>query len=257
MIDLHSHVLPGLDDGPGDMAGSLSLARAAVDAGTRVLAATPHIGHRYDVPPSELAAHLAALREALDADGVPLEVVAGGEVAAGMAADLTPGELEQIALGGGSCILLECPFSESGGLMPGLAAHLRGDGFRVLLAHPERSPEFLREPALLAALIDDGAFVQITAGSLRGDFGRMVRRFALALLGDRLVHVVASDAHDAYHRSPELASIVALVARETGMPVGTTQFLTDEAPRALLDDDPVPRFPTGQRHRRRGLLRRR
>jgi len=257
VIDLHTHVLPGLDDGPEHMAGSLALARAAVAAGTQVMAATPHVGLRYPVAPRELAVRLEALRDALDRERIPLTVVAGGELAAGVAADVTEDDLRAIGLGGGSCILLECPYARSGGLMPAVVGHLRQGGFRVLLGHPERSPELLRDPALLAGLVDAGAYVQVTAASLRGDFGRSVRRYALALLDEGLVHVVASDAHDAVGRPPELVPIVRDVVRRAGLPAATARFLTEDAPRALLDDAPLPPQPAHAPRRRRGWPRRR
>ena len=240
MIDLHSHVLPGIDDGPPDMAGSLALARAAVAAGTSVMAATPHIGLQYPVLADELPERVAELRRALAAARIPLEVVVGGELATSRAANISDQELDTIALGGGSCVLLECPFTRVGGLMATLVARLRERGFRVLLGHPERSPEFWRDTATLAALVRAGAFVQVTAGSLRGDFGRPVRRYALALLGSGLVHVVASDAHDAVSRSPAVLSVVRDAVRGRESPEAVTRFVTEEAPRALLDDAPLP-----------------
>jgi protein-tyrosine phosphatase len=247
VIDLHSHVLPGIDDGPPDVPGSLELARAAVAAGTRVMAATPHVGAMFPVVPEELPGRVAALRDTLEVAAVPLEVVQGGELAASAAADLSLPQLDAITLGGGSCILLECPVVIAGDVMPALVAHLHESGFRVLLAHPERSPEYLRRPERLVALVESGAYVQITAGSLRGQFGRTVRRYSLELLEAGLVHVVASDAHDAYRRSPELRDVV----RDAGLAASSSRVLTEDGPRALLDDSPVPRLPGRTRRRPR------
>jgi protein-tyrosine phosphatase len=217
------------------------------------MAATPHVGLRYPVVPSELPARVAALRGAIAGAGIPLDVRVGGELAPAVAADLSEEDLLAIALGGGSCVLLECPFVPSGGLMPALVAHLHRGGFRVLLAHPERSPEFLRDPARLMALVDAGAYVQVTAGSLRGDFGRTVRRYALALLDEGLAHVAASDAHDAAARSPELVGVVGDAVRRARLAPATTSFLTEEAPRALLEDAPLsaPPLRRGRRPWRR------
>jgi protein-tyrosine phosphatase len=247
VIDLHSHVLPGIDDGPPDLAGSLALARAAVSAGTQVIAATPHIGPDHGVLVAELPARLAALREQLDRAGIALDVIAGGELAASHAADASAEELQAITLGDSTCVLLECPFVHGGGLMPAVFAHLRRRGHVVLLAHPERSPTFLKDPQELGRLVDAGAYVQITAASLSGDFGRTAQRYAVALLENRLVHVVASDAHDAEHRPPEILSIM----RENRVPAPITRYLTEDAPRALLADAPVPPFPEPERRARR------
>lgn len=249
MIDLHSHVLPGIDDGPPDLEGSLALARAAVAAGTHVMAATPHIGLHYDVAPHELPERVRELRRELAGAGVPLELVVGGELATSRAAHASEGELRAIALGGRSCVLLECPFARVHGVMSGFTTQLQRKGFRVLLAHPERSPEFLSDPPSLGTLLDAGNFMQITAGSLRGDFGKPVRRFSLAMLEQGLVHVVASDAHDAVKRPPDVLSIVRDAVWELALPAATTGFLTEDAPRALLEDEPLP--PRPQRRRRR------
>ena len=239
VIDLHSHVLPGLDDGPADMHGSIALARAAVAAGTRLMAATPHVGLRYHVVPSELAGRVAELTEALADARIPLEVVTGGELAPTLAAHIRDDELQAIALGGSSCVLLECPFKKAQP-MSRLVARLQRRGFRVLLAHPERSPEFLRDPLELAAVVEDGAYVQITAASLRGYFGRTVRRYSIDLLEAGLVHVVASDAHDVLDRGPSVREIVQSAARRHGLSPALTEYVTETAPRALLEDAAPP-----------------
>jgi protein-tyrosine phosphatase len=254
VIDLHSHALHGIDDGPDDLAGSLALARAAVAAGTTVIAATPHIGLRYEVVVGELAARVAALRDALAVARIPIDVVVGGELAPSRAADISDEELAGIALGGGSCVLLECPFTRVGGLMSALVAHLQRRGFRVLLGHPERSPEFLTDPAKLVELVRAGAFVQVTAASLRGDFGRPARRYAFSLLDAGLVHAVASDAHDAVDRSPAVLPLVRDAVTRGQLSEAVARLVTEDAPRALLDDAPVPPPPAGRR--RRQLLRR-
>jgi protein-tyrosine phosphatase len=243
MIDLHAHLLPGIDDGPPDLQGALALAAAAAGGGTRVMAATPHIGFQHGVAPGELAGRVAVLREALVREGIALEAVTGGELAPDRALDLTDDELRAIALGGSRCILLECPFTRAGDLMSRLVAHLQMKGFRVLLGHPERSPAFLADLDALAELVRRGAFVQLTAGSLRGDFGRTVQRGAHGMLERRLVHVVASDAHAATGRSPSL---------EARLAPDQLALLCEAAPRALLADAdmPAPLVTTRRRKRR-------
>jgi protein-tyrosine phosphatase len=255
MVDLHSHVLPGVDDGPSRLVGSLALARAAVAAGTHVMAATPHIGLRYPIVPAELPARVAGLNAQLRRESIPLELVVGGELAPTRVADLDDAELRAIALGEGSCVLLECPFTRAGGLMSASVSHLQHRGFRVLLAHPERSPEFLHEPGALSALVRAGVVVQVTASSLRGDFGRTVRRFALEMLEAGLVHVIASDAHDATLRSPAVLPIVRDVVRRHRLAAGMTAYVTEDVPRALLADAPIPAPPAHGRKPLRSRIR--
>jgi protein-tyrosine phosphatase len=239
VIDLHAHLLPGIDDGPPDMAGALALATAAVEAGTRVMAATPHVGLQFPVEPGELSGRVAELSAELERAGIALEVIAGGEIAPTRAHDLTDDELRQVALGGSHCLLLECPFTPAGDLMPRLVASLQQRGFRILLAHPERSPDLARRPDRVEALVAQGAFVQVTAGSFDGVFGRPVRRAALELLDRGLIHVVASDAHDAQARPPTVRAFL----EATGVYDEHIDWLTGDAPRALLDDVEVPISP--------------
>ena len=241
MIDLHAHLLPGVDDGPPDLPGTLALASAAVAGGTRVMAATPHIGFQHGVSPGELADRVAAVREALAREGIALEAVTGGELAPDRTLDLSDDELRAVALGDSRCILLECPFTRAGDLMARLVAHLQMKGYRVLLGHPERSPTFLADLDELAELVRRGAFAQLTAGSLRGDFGRTVQRGARGMLERGLAHVVASDAHAATGRSPSL---------DAGLTPAHATLLCETAPRALLADADVPAPPVAARRRR-------
>ena len=111
MIDLHAHILPGVDDGPASLEEAVELARAAVDAGTRVLAATSHVSHMFATDPRVFPARLAEVREALRDAGVGLEVVPGGELAPSRVADLDDEALRELSLGGGPYLLVECPFS--------------------------------------------------------------------------------------------------------------------------------------------------
>jgi protein-tyrosine phosphatase len=256
MIDLHAHLLPGIDDGPPDLPAALALAASAVLNGTRVMAATPHISFAYDVAPAELAAQVQQLRDALAADEIPLEVVQGGELAPDRALDLSTADLAAIALGGSRCVLLECPFTRAGDLMPRHVAHLQAKGFRVLLAHPERSPSFLDDPGALAALVERGAYAQLTAGSLSGVFGGAARRASRSFLERGLVQVVASDAHAAHgSRSPALRAPVTGTLAEWRQDEELATWLCDEAPRALLADAELPPRPRWRPVRRR--LRRR
>ena len=146
MIDLHSHILPGLDDGPATMDGSLELARAAVEAGTRTILATPHINDDASIEPARIAAGLEELRAALAAAELPLEVLPGGEIAIWRLLDLDDDTLRRLALGGGPYLLVESPFSPMVGDFEPMVLDLHRRGHRVLLAHPERCPAFQKSP---------------------------------------------------------------------------------------------------------------
>jgi protein-tyrosine phosphatase len=233
MIDLHAHILPGLDDGPGSLDEAVEMATVAVAAGTRALATTCHINQLFGLGPGQLAAARQALAERLEQERVELELLPGGEVAPDRLPDLDDETLRGLTLGGGPYVLLECPFTRVDGEMEALVADLQERGFGVLLAHPERSPTFIADPARLAALVERGALAQVTTGSLAGHFGDVPRRAAAAMLRDGLVHVLASDAHSAVHRPPDL--------RRTGeLDEAQHEWLTRAVPAAIVAGRPLP-----------------
>jgi protein-tyrosine phosphatase len=251
MIDLHAHVLPGIDDGPPDLTAALALAATAAAAGTEVMAATPHIGHQYRVEPLELPARVHELNAELERAGIALAVCTGGELAPSRAPDLDDSALSAITIGPSDFLLLECPFTDAGELIGNLMAHLQGRGFRILLGHPERSPAFLRAPDRLARLIERGAYVQITASALLGGFGRTVRKGAWTMVERGLVHVIASDAHDAVRRPP----LVEDALLRAGLSAPLVEHFTATSPAALLDGAELPIAP--RRAARRGFRLRR
>jgi protein-tyrosine phosphatase len=251
MVDLHCHLLPGVDDGPATMEAALDLARAQVAAGVRYVAVTPHVDWDYGNRAPQMEAGLAALRTAIADAGIPLEVGPGGEVAVTVAAELSDDDLAALRLGGGPWVLLEAPLSPSAVGFERIVQHVQMRGHRVLLAHPERSPAVQRDPDVLDMLVRGGALVQLTAGSFDGQFGRTVQRFTHELVGRRLVHVVSSDAHDAERRPPGLREPLERAGLGDLAP-----WLTDTVPSAIVAGDPIPRppapFPEPKRRRRFG-----
>ena len=209
MIDLHTHVLPGLDDGPETLEGSLAIARAAFAAGTRTLVATPHINRAYDIDPPRVAEAAQLLRKELAREGVELELLTGGEISTDVCRDSVPRSSNALRLGKGPYLLIEAPLTSGAWQLTEIVERLRGDGYGVLLAHPERCRGFHRDPALLRGLVARGALCSITAGALSGQFGRTVNRFALELLREGLVHDVASDTHDVHRRPPDVRTPLA------------------------------------------------
>jgi protein-tyrosine phosphatase len=238
MIDLHCHVLPGIDDGPQTLEGSLALARAAAAAGTRTLVATPHVSGRYPNDAATIARLVEAVRERLAVDGVELELLPGAEIALTRLPDIDSEELSRLELGGGGWLLIECPFTPAiGGLEEILLRLLRG-GRRVVLAHPERCPSFQRDPQMLARLVASGIVTSITAGSLVGQFGEGARDFALELVRWDLVHNVTSDAHDPVRRPP---SVLAELERVGMGPLA--DWLTCAVPAAIVRGEELPPRP--------------
>lgn len=251
MIDLHNHILPGLDDGPATLEEALAVARGAVAAGVRTIVATPHIDHVYDVQPEAIPAAVASLSSVLAAEGIELELKAGGEVALSRLNDLDADDRLAAQLGDGPFLMLESPYAATELDFDTHAYRLRMHGQDLLLAHPERSPLFQREPERLARLVDAGVLCSISAGSIVGDFGRRVRAFAIKLLGDGLVHNVSSDAHDDRRRPPDIRSRLERAERTLPGVAAQADWLTDGVPAAILAGAALPPRPALTLRRRR------
>jgi protein-tyrosine phosphatase len=240
VIDLHIHVLPGLDDGPPTLDAALAMARAAVEAGCTAVAATPHVDRRWSLSVDAIEAARGTLVDALRDEGVPLEVAAGGEIALDRLVDLDAGELARLALGGTKTLLVECPLSPTAGDFTWPVRRLLEDGWGVLLAHPERSPAFQRDAGLLERLVDEGARAQVTAGAITGSYGSLPREAALAMLDANLVHVISSDAHDAGPRGPDVVEARRALEEMRPEVAPRWAWLTRVTPQAILAGMPVP-----------------
>ncbi len=242
MIDLHCHLLPGIDDGPRSVADAVALAKAAAADGIKVVAATPHF--RADHPgvqPVELAERCDAMQVEIDAAGISLQVVPGAETDLVAGADATDDELRLATYGQrGNDLLLETPY---GPLTPGfeliLFDRFISRGLRVLLAHPERNPTFQEDPTRLSALVRRGVLLQVTAGSLLGSRRSRTRRLARALINEGVAHILASDAHSGQGRA-RLSLGVSEASRLDRM---RAQWMVTDAPTAILAGDALPPVP--------------
>ncbi len=245
VIDLHSHVLPGIDDGAENVRQSVALARAAVADGTTTLAATPHV--RADHPgvrPPELPDRCRALNESLGQAGVPVEVVSGGEVDLDWAGGASEEALRLVSYGQrGSDLLVETPYAALSPEFEERLFRLSSLGFRILLAHPERNSTLQEEPDRVAELVRRGVLIQLTARTLvPGEGSSRARGLATDLLREGLAHVLASDAHSAGPPAPPDISRGVAVAEEA---VGArARWMVTDAPAAILEGEPLPRPPS-------------
>jgi protein-tyrosine phosphatase len=257
VIDLHCHMLPGIDDGPGTLEESVEFARSMSEQGIRTVVATPHV--RPDHPgvvPLELAERCDALRARLGAAGIELELLPGGELDLATGLEMGPEELRLVSLGQrGQILLVETPYAPLVTMFEEALDRLRYAGFELLLAHPERNPTFQRNPERLTALVRRGILVQVTASSLtRRPRESSSARLAHQLVGDGLAHVIASDAHGVGHITRDsLADGVAAARTRVG---ALADWMATDAPAAILAGQ-VPSPPAARSTRRgwRRLLR--
>lgn len=260
MIDLHSHILYDLDDGPLTLAESLAMAELATGDGTRVIAATPHgpgsiACRQYD--PSQIRARIDQLNSALTAERIPLEVVAGTEIcyAADIVDRLKRDEL--LAYQNSRAILLELPHNSLPPTLENALFNLQIAGYRVVLAHPERIVEVQHDPNLLLPLIERGVLMQVTAAALLGEQGERMRMTAETLVTHGMAHILASDTHGVPpRRSPRLRAACERAAALIGQAAAAALVTT--TPAAILHDQPLklaaPR-PIAQHHGRLRRLR--
>lgn len=254
MIDLHSHLLPGIDDGPASLEDSVRMARAAWEVGMRAMVCTPHMLPAYPTEPADMQAGLARLRSALEDAGVPLEIHPGAEISLPWLERMGDADLALSSIAGQGWLLLEMPFTGWPLRLPDQLRDLEMRGYRAILAHPERAEAIQRRPDRLRDLIGRGALVQLTAGSFLGEHGAAARRTAAILLGGGAAHFLASDAHSAGPwRPPGLDAGLRAAADTIDVEPQALAWMVDEGPAAVVAGDPV-RPPTLVGGRRRVRL---
>jgi protein-tyrosine phosphatase len=234
--DLHFHLLPGVDDGPADMAASLDLARAAVAEGTGTVVATPHIRADIGITDAvEIHARVLELRSALEQARIPLDVRCGGELCHDTIGGMRQSELELLAQGpsGARWVLVETPFHGIADDFHAATAELRERGFGVLMAHPERSADASLDAAAgLRGELAAGALAQLNALSLTGSHGEEACSAAWELIAEGLITVVASDAHGPTR--PPALELARRTLLEVGISRGVAHALIGSTPHRLL-----------------------
>lgn len=230
-VDLHFHLLPGVDDGPRALEESLALARAAVEDGTATVVTTPHVRADFVTDVAQLPDRVGELRDALAAEGIALRVELGGELGHRMVGRLSQSDLETIALGppGGRWLLLESPLAGFDDDFRDAAEELRERGFGIVLAHPERTPN---GAATLREELARGTLLQVNAASLLGVNGAAAEEAARRLVTSGAAAVLASDAHGP-RRMPMLTRGIE-AARLAGVPRIRAAGLAASTPVRLL-----------------------
>jgi protein-tyrosine phosphatase len=252
VIDLHSHILPGLDDGAATIEDALAIVRAAAADGVRVLAATPHVRADFPTTVEQMRDAVDEVRREVARAGLPVEIVRGGEIALGRLRESSVETLIGFGLGGNpEFLLVEFPYEGWPLDLAERLSALLAAGVRPVLAHPERNPDVQAAPGRLAQLVAEGALVQLTASSLSGAHAGAAGRTAKSLLDQGLAHLVATDIHRASGRRSGMSD-----ARRAIHDASLARWLTEEVPRAIVEGHDLPERPArGRRHL--PLLRRR
>jgi protein-tyrosine phosphatase len=235
-VDLHFHLLPGVDDGPADMDASLDLARRAVADGIGTIVATPHVRPDLGLTDAvEIHARVLELRSALTAAGLSLDVRCGGELGHEMVSRMRRSELDLLAQGPPErrWVLVETPFHGIGEDFHAATDELRDRGYGVLIAHPERSADACLDAACgLRRELAAGSLAQLNAQSLTGQHGDDACSAAWELIADGLIEVIASDAHGPTR--PPAMGLARRTLLEVGVSPRVAEGLTSSSPHRLL-----------------------
>lgn len=197
MIDIHTHILPGIDDGAVDWDNSIAMARAAAAEGITGIIATPHHANgRYDNPKPVVDSLVQELQTRLSDERIPLTIYTGQEIRVytGLLEGIEAKEL--LPLAGSSYVLLEMPTSSIPERMSEWIYELNLLGVKPIIAHPERNSEVLQHPDRFQRLVEEGAYGQVTTHSLLGAFGKKIESFSWKMCSEGMIHVVSSDAHN-------------------------------------------------------------
>lgn len=238
MIDLHCHLLPGIDDGSPDLETSVAMARMAVADGITDIACTPHVTPGvYDNEASDIRARIYRLGRHLRDSGVELNLWMGGDV------HVDPGLVGKLAnglvptLGDSRYLLLEPPHHVVPPRLPELVSELVVAGYVPIITHPERLTWIEAHYPLFVSMIEKGALVQLTAGSILGRFGGQAKRMAERMLDEGRVDIIATDAHNTTGRPPILSEAREAVAQRLGEAEATAQVI--DRPRSILRNEPL------------------
>jgi protein-tyrosine phosphatase len=239
MIDLHNHILPGLDDGSRGWHDSLEMARAALDDGITDVVCTPHwVPCEYENESARILDRMAELQRLLKEKKLPLRVYPGAELRVDpcLPAMLRDGKILTIN-NNRRYALIELPMQVMPMGMPMFFFELGACGVVPVIAHPERYPWVIADPSVVYQWVNDGFLIQLTAASLLGHFGRTLEKLSRDLLEHNLVHLIATDSHGLKLRSPKLSRARQAAAGIVGEEASWE--LVRDNPRAVIDGKPL------------------
>lgn len=241
MIDIHTHTLPQIDDGPDTWEESLDILRKGVEDGIKGVVCTPHVLDRLDKSVAkEFTQKFKELEKMVINEKLQISLWLGSEIHchAMMNTDSKVATLN----GNGKYLLMELPFGEIPVNMDEKFFHLSLEGVTTILAHPERNAVILRKPQVAYEFVQRGVLIQLNAGSVTGDFGKQVKQVAFEMLNHQMVHFIASDCHSAQGRSMRLSRAYKVVAQRWGRETAERLFETNPH-KAVIGEELSPSMP--------------
>ncbi|QNK48163.1 tyrosine protein phosphatase [Brevibacterium sp. PAMC23299] len=219
MIDIHCHIIPGVDDGSADMEESLNMAKNAVEAGITHIFATPHhLNEKFVNVKIDIIEGVVSLNKSLQQNNIPLTIRCGQEVR--IHRDIfTSLEKEEILTldDKGTYLLLELPSGKVPTYTKEVIYELLLKGITPIIVHPERNKELIENPKLLFELVQEGALTQVTSGSIIGNFGKSIQSFSKKIIEHNLAHFIATDAHNIGTRGFSLQQAYETITKAYGI----------------------------------------
>ena len=235
MIDLHCHMLHGLDDGPETVAESMQMARDFVQSGYSTVVATPHMvpGTTWMPPIDGIKTKVADLNRTIEDEGLKLKIVSGMEIALDPQVPDLLDDDRLLPLGRSSCLLIEPSFQQLPAGWEQVIFSIQAKGYSILLAHVERCGQLATHPELIDKLRQSGVYMQVNWGSFLGQYGRTVARTARFLAGKGHIHCLASDSHHTgAHNPAKMQAVTTKLSKMIGQE--NLQRITVENPRRVL-----------------------
>lgn len=233
MIDIHCHILPGIDDGAPHEQASLDMALQAVNEGITGIIATPHHSGKYENPKASIMNYVSILNEVLNKEDIPLEIYPGQEprISGELIENYEKGEVLTLN-NRNQYLLVELPFDHVPRYTGQLLYDIQVKGITPIIVHPERNREIQESPDWLYKFVKDGALTQVTASSITGHFGKHTKKFTLNLIDHNLTHFVASDAHNLTSRNFRMREAFEEITNEFGR---ETRYLFHENAELLIE----------------------
>jgi protein-tyrosine phosphatase len=233
MIDLHCHILPGIDDGAQSLSDSINMARKAVEQGIHTIVATPHhMNNKFENPKHSIIESVEKLNTILIEEKIQLKVLPGQEVRihGEMLEGYKAGEI--LPVNHTPYVLVEFSSNHVPRYTEKLFYDLQMNGLIPVIVHPERNQEIIERSDILYQLVKKGALTQVTAASISGDFGKKIKNFSLQLIEANLTHFIASDAHNTTKRTFKMREAFDVIEKKYGIDM---VYYFDENAALLID----------------------
>ncbi|MEB6548875.1 tyrosine protein phosphatase [Heyndrickxia sporothermodurans] len=229
MIDIHCHILPGIDDGAQNVTDSIAMAKQAVSEGIHTIIATPHHKNgKYNNRKVEIIDQVKELNKELKKAGIELTILPGQEnrIFGEIIQDYHEGEILTLT-GQSNYLFIEFPSGHVPRYSKQLLYDIQLQGLTPIIVHPERNSELIENPNQLYEFVKNGAATQITAASLTGHFGKKIKKFTEQLIEANLTHFIASDAHNVTNRSFKMNEALDVIEQKYG--VNSVYYFTENA----------------------------